>query len=123
MKAYQEFQQRERTDSQLIMLNFKIARCEDAMHMSQPQSFAFSCPNYHGNFDRRRALFDMQGGFRYSDLLCPNILQHQLLVKQCADDCQFSHNHCEESYHPVKYLTIQCGQEDHYRLLKEATGF
>lgn len=56
--VYQEFQLREKPEDQLMMTNFKTSKCEDQSHLQQPQKYANECYSYHGNFDRRRSLFN-----------------------------------------------------------------
>ncbi|CDW73819.1 zinc finger ccch type domain containing protein [Stylonychia lemnae] len=118
--VYQEFQLREKPEDQLMMTNFKTSKCEDQQHLQQPQKYANECYSYHGNFDRRRSLFNFQGLLRYSDQICSNILQHQLLTKQCPDECKYSHNHFEENYHVRRYRTEPCDNPDHY--MKNSQG-
>lgn len=87
------------------MLTFKITKCEIESHLKEPSKFVNDCPHYHFNFDKRRDLFDSNGDLIYSEIECKNILHHNLMSKECPEDCKYSHNHFEMGFHPATYLT------------------
>jgi hypothetical protein len=50
------------------MLKFKVTKCEIDQHLKQPSQYANECHNFHGNFDKRRSLFDLNGQLIYSEI-------------------------------------------------------
>ena len=68
------------------------------------------CLNYHNEKDRRR------NPDLYDPLLCPNLYKNNKRIKEgkCdfGDECKKAHNLFEYFYHPKKFRTLKCKQED-----------
>ena len=100
--------------AQIVMLQYKVQRCQDEVHLLSPQTFYSECYNYHTSSDRRRPIFSMTGNLQYSALLCPQLnAAAGGGEKSCSEDCLYAHNLYEQDYHITTFRTKICSNLDH----------
>ena len=65
----------------------------------------FNCPRWHNFQDRRRVVANAMGQYYYKTTVCKENIK-----KACPleDQCDFSHNHFETSFHPARYKKDKC---------------
>lgn len=89
---------------QQVVLHFKTSPCTEFSASGNCYS-GRSCWSYHSASERRRPPF-VNGELVYGDAICPMI--NQGLECNNRDQCSYSHNMQEISFHPAKYKTSLC---------------
>ncbi|CAG9333018.1 unnamed protein product [Blepharisma stoltei] len=87
-----------------FLQTYLVQPCTRQCHSQQ------TCLNYHSLSERRRSPFLSSGNLAYTAVMCHQLIQGKNCSK--GDSCSSCHTFSELNYHPSKYKTTWCSQED-----------